>query len=70
MHVDQQLAIARFSYKVLTGEICSPAAVAKGLVGLAVDLVPVEYLSEWLSEESARRAQAIADSIEEAKLKR
>jgi hypothetical protein len=41
--------------------------IARRAVGLGLDLVPVETLREYLSDEDARRANAIADAAADAK---
>lgn len=40
---------------------------ARGLVSHAAELVPVEVLRQFLDDEAVRRANAVADTAEDAK---
>lgn len=63
MTLAQGIALLDFSRKVLSGEMNSPQEVARGLIGLALDIVPVNDLREHLTAEAAARADAIVDNL-------
>lgn len=52
----------------LEGQEPDPVRIVRQLVGLGLDLVPVDELKAYLDQEHARRIDAEVDLAEEAKL--
>jgi hypothetical protein len=68
MNPDQIVALLTFAGNVIAGEIKTPADVARGLIGLALDLAPVDELAPYLTAEARRRDDLIVDAAEIAKV--
>lgn len=68
MTPEQISRLLTFAGSVMIGELSTPEDVAKGLIGLALDLAPVEMLAPFLTAEARRRDDAIADALEAAKV--
>lgn len=64
MTLAQGIALLDVSRKVLSGELTDPVQLSRALVGLALDLAPVEELAPYLTEEARRRADAAVDILE------
>ncbi|MCL2777619.1 MAG: hypothetical protein FWD73_06410 [Polyangiaceae bacterium] len=59
--------IARLLGDIQAGKIGGSGDAARKLVGLGLDLVPVEELRNYLTEEDMQRAERIADTLEHEK---
>lgn len=59
--------IIRIGLDVIEGQAPSPADVARAIVGIGLDLVPVEELRSYLTEEARRRGELAADAAEAIK---
>ena len=67
LDIGKVLRLLDLSQRILGGQIVDPQQIARALVGLALDLAPVEYLAPYLTDEAQRRADLIADIAEAAK---
>lgn len=65
--MDQALQLLDLSRDILAGRRPDPGDVARALVGLALDLAPVEELAPFLTEAAETRARLVADSLERTK---
>lgn len=59
--------IIRIGVDALEGQAPSAADVARAIVGVGLDLVPVEELRGYLTDEARRRGELAADVAEAAK---
>jgi hypothetical protein len=62
------ILLVRLGADIIAGDVTDGLAAARSLVGVALDLVPVEELRQYLTEGDRARADLAADMIEEAKL--
>ncbi len=68
MTLIQGLQLLDFARRVIAGEANHPSEIARALVGLALDLAPVDELQEYLSDAARVRADAIADAAQRMKV--
>jgi hypothetical protein len=68
MTLVQGIALLDFARKVIAGDVNNPKEIARSLVGLALDLVPVEDLQEYLTDAARIRADNIADTLQAIKV--
>lgn len=57
------LALAELGAEVARGQVPAAAELAKRLVGLGLELVPVEELRQHLDAEAAARVDALVDAV-------
>jgi hypothetical protein len=62
------ITVARIGFDLATGNRSDASAAAKELMGMAVDLVPVEDLKDFLTEHDRVFADLTADVLEQIKL--
>ena len=69
MNPETIATLIRIGANALDGTAPSPAEVARALVGVGLDLVPVAELRAYLTDEARRRDELAANLAEEAKLR-
>ncbi len=68
MTLVQGIALLDFARKVLAGDVTDPVEISRALVGLALDLAPVEDLKAYLTDAARQRDDAIVDAAEAIKV--
>lgn len=61
------IKVVRLAADIIDGSIPSPSEIARSLVGIGLDLVPVEELRGHLDAAAVARAEAAADAAEAIK---